>query len=151
MLESYSSMVRACRVSAYNHRPSSRLPQDSKRGHSGRRPHLSPLGRSVNWQGVQVHFQETQTAGETGWGELLRGLNGPDVLSRPRMASIWSGLLGREIRYSGDDMDAFDEPMRKKAPSWSAFDIRLMFQGYLEPGFVAEAGDTVVSLRRGLC
>jgi uncharacterized protein YbjT (DUF2867 family) len=68
-------------------------------------------------------------------------LNGPEVLSGPRMASIWSGLLGREIRYSGDDMDAFEEQMRKQAPSWSAFDIRMMFQGYLERGFAAEAGD----------
>jgi hypothetical protein len=57
------------------------------------------------------------------------------------MASIWSGLLGKEIRYSGDDMDSFEEQMRKRAPSWSAFDIRMMFQGYIERGFVAEAGD----------
>jgi uncharacterized protein YbjT (DUF2867 family) len=68
-------------------------------------------------------------------------LNGPDVLSGPKIASIWSGLLGKEIRYSGDDMDAFEEQMRKRAPSWSAFDLRMMFQGYLERGFVAEAGD----------
>src|ERR1035437_799553 len=68
-------------------------------------------------------------------------LNGPDVLSGPKMASIWSGLLDKEIRYSGDDMDAFEEQRRKRAPSWSAFDIRMMFQGYLERGFVAEAGD----------
>src|SRR5450755_1158590 len=68
-------------------------------------------------------------------------LNGPEVLSGPKMASIWSGLLGREIRYSGDDMDAFEEQMRKQAPPWSAFDIRMMFQGYLERGFAAEAGD----------
>jgi uncharacterized protein YbjT (DUF2867 family) len=68
-------------------------------------------------------------------------LNGPEVLSGPKMASIWSGLLGREIHYSGDDMDAFEEQMRKQAPPWSAFDIRMMFQGYLERGFSAEAGD----------
>src|SRR5271156_1699513 len=68
-------------------------------------------------------------------------LNGPEVLSGPKMASIWSRLLGKEIRYSGDDMDAFEEQLRKRAPSWSAFDIRMMFQGYLERGFVAEAGD----------
>jgi uncharacterized protein YbjT (DUF2867 family) len=68
-------------------------------------------------------------------------LNGPDVLSGPKMASIWSGLLGKEVRYAGDDLDAFEEQMRKQAPSWSAFDIRMMFQGYLERGFVAEAGD----------
>ena len=68
-------------------------------------------------------------------------LNGPEVLSGPKTASIWSGLLGKEIRYSGDDMDDFEEQMRKRAPSWSAFDIRMMFHGYLERGFVAGAGD----------
>jgi hypothetical protein len=57
------------------------------------------------------------------------------------VASIWSGLLGKEIRYPGDNMDAFEEQMRKQAPSWSAFDIRMMFQGYLERGFVADPGD----------
>jgi uncharacterized protein YbjT (DUF2867 family) len=68
-------------------------------------------------------------------------LNGPEVLSGPKIASIWSGLLGKEIRYLGDDMDAFEEQMRKRAPSWSAFDIRMMFEGYLERGFIAEDGD----------
>src|SRR6202167_1857317 len=68
-------------------------------------------------------------------------LNGPDVLSGPKVASIWSRLLGKEIRYLGDDMDAFEEQMRKRAPSWSAFDIRMMFEGYLERGFIAEDGD----------
>ena len=68
-------------------------------------------------------------------------LNGPEVLSGPKIASIWSGLLAKEVRYAGEDMDAFEEQMRKQAPSWSAFDIRMMFQGYLERGFAAEAGD----------
>ena len=62
-------------------------------------------------------------------------------MSGPKAASIWSRLLGKEIRYAGHDMDAFEEQMRKSAPSWSAFDIRMMFQGYLERGFVAETGD----------
>src|ERR1700723_2371102 len=68
-------------------------------------------------------------------------LNGPEALSGPKAASIWSKLLGKEIRYAGHDMDAFEEQMRDSAPSWSAFDIRMMFQGYLERGFVAETGD----------
>ena len=38
-------------------------------------------------------------------------------------------------------MDTFEQQMRQRAPSWSAFDIRMMFQGYLERGFVAESGD----------
>jgi uncharacterized protein YbjT (DUF2867 family) len=68
-------------------------------------------------------------------------LNGPEVLSGPNIASIWSKLLGKEIHYPGDDMDAFEKQMRERVPSWSAFDIRMMFQGYLERGFRAERGD----------
>jgi uncharacterized protein YbjT (DUF2867 family) len=68
-------------------------------------------------------------------------LNGPEVLSGPKVASIWSELLGKEVRYPGENMDAFEEQMREQAPSWSAFDIRMMFQGYLERGFVAGPGD----------
>ena len=68
-------------------------------------------------------------------------INGPEILSGPKIASIWSGLLGKEIRYTGHNMDAFEVQMREQAPTWSAFDIRMMFQGYLERGFVAERGD----------
>ena len=68
-------------------------------------------------------------------------LNGPEILSGSKVASIWSALLGKKIQYTGEDMDAFEEQMRQKAPSWSAFDIRMMFQGYLERGFAAEEDD----------
>jgi len=68
-------------------------------------------------------------------------VNGPEVLSGPKVASIWSSVLGKEIHYAGDDMDVFEEQMRKSAPSWSAFDIRMMFEGYLERGFIAGDGD----------
>jgi uncharacterized protein YbjT (DUF2867 family) len=68
-------------------------------------------------------------------------LNGPEALSGPKVAAIWSSLLGKEVRYPGEDMDAFEEQMRNQAPSWSAFDIRMMFQGYLERGFAADEGD----------
>jgi uncharacterized protein YbjT (DUF2867 family) len=68
-------------------------------------------------------------------------VNGPAILSGPKAASIWSRLLGKEIKYAGDNLDTFEEQMREHAPSWAAFDIRMMFQGYLERGFVAEDGD----------
>jgi uncharacterized protein YbjT (DUF2867 family) len=76
-------------------------------------------------------------------GHLAKTYNvvGPDVLSGPTVASIWSNLLGKEIRYAGHDMDAFEDQMRKQGPAWSAFDIRMMFQGYLERGFTADEND----------
>jgi uncharacterized protein YbjT (DUF2867 family) len=68
-------------------------------------------------------------------------LNGPESLGGAKVAAIWSKLLGKEIRYPGEALDAFEQQMRQKAPSWSAFDIRMMFQGYLERGFVASDED----------
>jgi uncharacterized protein YbjT (DUF2867 family) len=68
-------------------------------------------------------------------------LNGPEVVSGAKAASIWSEVLGKRIQYTGHSMDAFEDQMRMRAPSWSAFDIRMMFEGYLERGFVAEDGD----------
>ncbi len=68
-------------------------------------------------------------------------VNGPAILSGAKAASIWSDVLGKTIKYAGDNLDAFEEQMRKHAPSWAAFDIRMMFQGYLERGFVAEDAD----------
>jgi uncharacterized protein YbjT (DUF2867 family) len=68
-------------------------------------------------------------------------LNGPEILSGTKAASIWSAQLSKTIRYPGENMDAFEEQLRKKAPSWSAYDFRMMFQGYLERGFVASEGD----------
>jgi uncharacterized protein YbjT (DUF2867 family) len=68
-------------------------------------------------------------------------LVGPSVLSGPQAASIWSQVLHKEIRYGGEALDSFEGQMREKGPSWSAFDIRMMFQGYLERGFVADTGD----------
>ncbi|MBS0225942.1 MAG: NmrA family NAD(P)-binding protein [Proteobacteria bacterium] len=68
-------------------------------------------------------------------------LNGPEVLSGEKVASIWSRLLGRTIQYPGEDMDRFEAQFRQHSPAWSAFDMRMMFQGYLERGFEAEDGD----------
>src|SRR6202048_4268905 len=82
-----------------------------------------PLGQ-VGISAVDIRdIAEATAIALTSDGHLGKtyNLNGPEVLSGPTMASVWSGLLGKEIRYSGDDMDAFEEQMRKRAPSWSAF------------------------------
>jgi uncharacterized protein YbjT (DUF2867 family) len=78
------------------------------------------------------------TAGHEG---KTYNLVGPDIVSGPGASAIWSEALGKEIKYAGHDMDAFEKQMRAKSPAWSAFDIRMMFQGYIERGFVAGHGD----------
>lgn len=76
-----------------------------------------------------------------GHGGKTYNINGPEVLSGPGVAAIWSRILGKEIRYQGDDLDAFEAQMRKQSPAWSAFDLRMMLQGYLERGFMAGTDD----------
>jgi uncharacterized protein YbjT (DUF2867 family) len=101
---------------------------------------LGPIGISA----VDIRDIAEATAisltSDTHFGRTYN-VNGPAILSGPKAASIWSKVLGKEINYAGDNLDTFEEQMRKHAPSWAAFDIRMMFQGYLERGFVAEDGD----------
>ncbi len=77
----------------------------------------------------------------TGHEGKIYNLNGPTPLSGPKVAAIWSAMLGRPIHYAGHDMNAFEATMRERAPAWSAFDIRMMFEGYLERGFTADDAD----------
>lgn len=75
-------------------------------------------------------------------------LVGPEPVSGPGAASLWSHLLGKPVRYGGEDMDQWEQQMRQVLPAWSAFDFRMMYQGYLERGFVA--GDEDVEALTGL-
>ncbi len=68
-------------------------------------------------------------------GQTYDIVNG-ELHSGPKAAAIWSKLLGREIKYPGNDFDDFEAQMRSTGmPSWSAFDVRVMFEGYFARGF----------------
>jgi uncharacterized protein YbjT (DUF2867 family) len=64
-------------------------------------------------------------------------LVGPSVISGPGNAATWSKLLGREIKYTGHNFDQWEQQMRANVPGWSAFDLRMMFQGYFDRGFAS--------------
>jgi uncharacterized protein YbjT (DUF2867 family) len=64
-------------------------------------------------------------------------LVGPTLISGPGNAALWSKLLGKQIKYTGHDFDQWEQQMRKSMPSWSAYDLRMMFQGYFDRGFAS--------------
>ncbi|BAN27107.1 SDR family oxidoreductase [Caballeronia insecticola] len=68
-------------------------------------------------------------------------LAGPDALTADSIGAIWSAALNREIRYVGDDLDAFETRMKNAGPEWLAYDMRLMMQRYQEDGAVATPRD----------
>jgi hypothetical protein len=43
----------------------------------------------------------------------------------------------REIHYTGHNFDQWEQGMRDQMPSWSAFDLRTMLQGYFDRGFAS--------------
>ncbi|GJD61975.1 SDR family oxidoreductase [Methylobacterium frigidaeris] len=68
-------------------------------------------------------------------------LVGPETLTGPDVAAIWSEVLGRPIAYGGDDAAAFEQSLRRFMPPWMAFDMRLMSERFQTDGMIPEAGD----------
>ncbi|TIV51296.1 MAG: NmrA/HSCARG family protein, partial [Mesorhizobium sp.] len=68
---------------------------------------------------------------------------GPDTLTGPDVAKIWSDLLGRPVVYGGDDPGAFEQNMASFMPKWTAYEMRLMAERYVSDGMIPEADDVV--------
>jgi uncharacterized protein YbjT (DUF2867 family) len=68
-------------------------------------------------------------------------LVGPETLTGPDVAGIWSEVLGRPVAYGGDDAAGFERNLRSVMPPWMAYDMRLMSERFLTDGMVPEAGD----------
>ncbi|MCF4128459.1 SDR family oxidoreductase [Methylobacterium sp. SyP6R] len=79
---------------------------------------------------------------EQGAGPLDRlTLVGPETLTGPNVAGLWSEVLGRPIAYGGDDTAGFERNLRAVMPPWMAFDMRLMAERFQADGMIPEAGD----------
>ncbi|MCQ8780714.1 SDR family oxidoreductase [Mangrovibrevibacter kandeliae] len=68
-------------------------------------------------------------------------LVGPDTLTGPQVAAIWSDVLGRPIAYGGDDPSGFEANMATFMPKWTAYEMRLMAERYVSEGMIPKAGD----------
>lgn len=68
-------------------------------------------------------------------------LAGPDCLSGPDVAVIWSDVLGRQVAYGGNDTVQQELQMRAFMPDWMAYDMRLMFEAFQSAGFSATDAD----------
>jgi uncharacterized protein YbjT (DUF2867 family) len=64
-------------------------------------------------------------------------LVGPQALTGADVAAEWSKALGREIRYMGDDLQAWGEQMRQFLPAWMVYDFSLMYAMFQEKGLQA--------------
>jgi uncharacterized protein YbjT (DUF2867 family) len=110
--------------------------------------YVSPIGD------VGVSMVDVRDIAEAAVIELLRRdrapaalppttyeLVGPDALTGRSLAAIWAEALGREVRYAGGDLDAFEKAVKTKAPAWLAYDLRAMMNRYQVDGAVATRAD----------
>ncbi|KDR31951.1 MULTISPECIES: NmrA family NAD(P)-binding protein [Caballeronia] len=68
-------------------------------------------------------------------------LVGPDTLTGPQLAAIWTDVLGRPVGYGGDDPTGFEQNLASFMPKWMAYEMRLMAERYVSDGMVPELGD----------
>lgn len=68
-------------------------------------------------------------------------LVGPDTLTGPDLAGIWSDILKRPVAYGGDDPTGFEQNLATFMPKWMAYEMRLMAERYVSDGMIPEAGD----------
>lgn len=65
-------------------------------------------------------------------------LAGPDPITGTSAARIWSEALGRSVVYGGDDLDVAEANIARQAPSWAAYDLRLMLARFQSDGMLAK-------------
>ena len=62
-------------------------------------------------------------------------LVGPDAHTGETTAQVWSRVLGKEIRYGGDDLDAWEKQFLQYLPEFMVFDFREMYHFFQTQGF----------------
>lgn len=68
---------------------------------------------------------------------------GTEVFTGETAAAVWGQALNREIRYGGDDVQAFEQQLAAQhVPAWMAYDLRLMMSRIQQLGQIPAAGAT---------
>ena len=70
---------------------------------------------------------------------------GPDALNGDGLATVWGEVLGRAVRYGGDDLVAFEHRLKTGVPAWHARDLALMMRRYQVDGAIATSGDVAAT------
>lgn len=64
-------------------------------------------------------------------------LVGPEPLTGEACAQAFAEALGREVRYGGNDLDAWQQQAMQMLPGWMVYDLRLTYELCQDRGAVA--------------
>ena len=68
-------------------------------------------------------------------------LVGPDVYTASDTVKVWSKMLEKDIKYSGNDLEAWEKSALEMMPDWMVFDFKLMYKFFQENGLKATNED----------
>ncbi len=74
-------------------------------------------------------------------------LHGPDALTGESVAATFSKHLGRQIRYTGNDLDEWAKQSQHMMPEWMVKDLRAMYEYFQQHGVLASARDFAQQLK----
>jgi uncharacterized protein YbjT (DUF2867 family) len=74
---------------------------------------------------------------EEGHANQSYDLVGPEVVTGESTARTWSRVLGKDVRYAGDDLDAWEQQSLQYLPDWMVYDFRMMYQFFQQNGLKA--------------
>lgn len=74
-------------------------------------------------------------------------LVGSEVWTGEGTARLLSKYAGKEIKYGGDDLNAWSEQAKKGLPEWMVDDFRTMYASFQKNGFIATPEDVAETER----
>jgi uncharacterized protein YbjT (DUF2867 family) len=78
---------------------------------------------------------------EDGFTGKTYALVGPDINTAEDTAATFSKYLGKEIKYSGDDLEAWGVSAKQMMPDWMVDDFKIMFKHFQDKGLIATDED----------
>lgn len=64
-------------------------------------------------------------------------LVGPDPVTGESTAATWSRVLGKPIKYAGDDLESWEKQSLQYLPDWMVFDFKQMYAHFQVKGLKA--------------
>jgi uncharacterized protein YbjT (DUF2867 family) len=103
----------------------------------------NPIGnKGVNRVDVlDIAEAATNALLEDGFTGKTYSLVGPDINTADDTAATFSKYLGKDIRYSGNDLEAWGVSAKQMLPDWMIDDFKIMFKHFQDKGLIATDED----------
>jgi len=90
---------------------------------------------------VDIAEAATNALLEDGFTGKTYSLVGPDLNTAENTAATFSKYLGKEIKYSGDDLEAWGVSAKQMLPEWMVDDFKKMYKHFQDKGLIATDED----------